>query len=103
MESTGELPKPTVKTTIEQLRDRFIASKTGEELSAETIRQYRILFRQMEAYAREKGIRYVAEFTLAELEAFRHSWNVGAVRRQKHQERLKAVFRYAHRHKMILD
>lgn len=103
MESTGELPKPTTKATIEQLRDRFIASKTGEELSPETIRQYRILFRQIDAYAREKGFRYVAEFTLAELEAFRHSWKVGAIRRQKHQERLRAVFRYAHKHKMIVE
>src|ERR1700719_3529172 len=103
MESTGELPKPITKATIEQLRDRFIASKTGEELSPETIRQYRILFRQIDAYAQDKGFRYVAEFTLEELEAFRHSWNVGAVRRQKQQERLKAVFRYAHRHKMILE
>lgn len=103
MDSTGELPKPTTKYIIEQLKDRFIASKTGEELKPETIRQYRILFRQMEAFAQEKGFRYVTEFTLAELEAFRHSWKVGAVRRQKHQERLKAVFRYANKHKMILE
>ena len=103
MDSTGELPKPTAKATIEELRDSFIAGKTGEELSAETIRQYRLLFRQMEAYARDKGFRYVAEFTLAELEAFRSSWKVGAVRRQKHQERLKAIFRYAYKHKMIQD
>lgn len=103
MESTGELPKPTTKASIEQLREQFIASKMSEELSVETIRQYQILFRQIDAYAQEKGIRYVMEFTLAELEAFRHSWNVGAVRRQKHQERLKAIFRYAHKHKMIVD
>lgn len=102
-ESTGELPKTITQATIEHLRDKFIASKTDEGLSTETIRQYRILFRQMESFAQDKGIRFVSEFTLGELESFRHSWKVGTVRRQKHQERLKAVFRYAHTHKMISE
>jgi hypothetical protein len=55
MQSTGELPKaPTAKVTIEQLRDQCISKMESGGASHETIRQHKVLFRQLIAFPRRK-------------------------------------------------
>jgi len=102
MEETGALPEPPrPRATVEELRDRFIAKQESSGLTRETIRQTAIFFRQMIAFAKEKGLVSVRDFDLAALEELRKFWKVGDLVRQKRQERLKAVFRYALKHQMI--
>ena len=67
----------------------------------ETIRKYEQLFKQLNEFAFDKGIRFVSEFDLPLLEEFRSTWPDGDLSRQKKQERLRTIFKYAHSRKMI--
>lgn len=101
-EESGDAPKPAPQhATIQALRDQFIANMNTTNRNHETIRKYRMLFKQMEVFAEDKGIRFLVEFDLAILESFRASWKDGDLSRQKKQERLRSIFRYALKHKMI--
>ena len=60
MEVTGRLPKviPSAedrRTTIETWRDRFLENARTENISEETLRKYRLLFKQLLAFAQETG------------------------------------------------
>jgi integrase len=59
------------------------------------------LFKQLEAFTFDRGIRFVSEFDLPLLEEFRAGWPDGDLARQKKQERIRTVLRYARNHKMI--
>jgi hypothetical protein len=83
-ENTGEEPKPaTARTTIEQWKKDFIALATANNLSSETLRKYKHLFKQLEAFTTEKGIRFVDEFDVAATTEFRLSWTDGALSTSK--------------------
>jgi hypothetical protein len=49
----------------------------------ETIRKYEQLFKQMNTFAFDKGIRFVSEFDLSLLEEFRSTWPDGDLSKQK--------------------
>ncbi len=100
-ENNGQKPKTaSALTTVEDLRTKFIANMRTEGKGHETIRKYEQLFKQMNLFAVDKGIRFVPEFDLPLLEEFRSKWPDGDLARQKKQERLRTVFRYARNHKM---
>jgi site-specific recombinase XerD len=101
MEETGEPPKPPKgKESVKQLAEKFLANMRDESKDPETIRKYRYLFAKLQAFADDKGIRFVSEFDLPTLADFRGTWKVGDSTRQKEQERLRAIFRFAQSHKM---
>ena len=100
----GSRPKNAVpKATIEHLQTRFLDNMKAESRARATVQKYEVLFRQLAAFAREKGIRFVGELDLGALEEFRASWKDGNLSKSKKQERLRTVFRYARRHEMIDD
>ena len=101
-EDSGQKPKKaSALTTVEDLRTKFIANMKTEGKGHETIRKYEQLFKQMNTFAADKGIRFVPEFDLPILEEFRSKWPDGDLARQKKQERLRAIFKYARNHKMV--
>lgn len=101
MEETGEPPKPPKgKESVEQLSEKFLQNMRVENKNPETIRKYEQLFKKLKAFATEKGIRFVSEFDLPTLADFRETWKDGDLSRQKKQERLRAVFRFAQARKM---
>jgi integrase len=98
----GTKPKSAAaRTTIEELKDQFIENMKSVHRAAATIKKYEVLFRQLVAFAQDKGLRFVNELDLAMLEQFRATWNDGALSKSKKQERLRGVLRYAQRHRMI--
>ena len=98
----GTKPKSAAaKTTIEQLKDQFIENMKSVHRARATIKKYEVLFRQLVAFAQDKGLRFVNELDLAMLEQFRATWKDGALSKSKKQERLRGVLRYALRHRMI--
>ncbi len=102
METTGEPPKaPRGKDSVEQLSEKYLENMRVENKSPDTIRKYEYLFDKLETFAKDKGIRFVSEFDLPTLADFRGTWKVGDATRQKEQERLRAVFRFAQARKMI--
>jgi site-specific recombinase XerD len=100
----GTRPKGVApKATIEQLQKQFLENMKTEERAAGTIKKYEVLFRQLVAFSQNKGLRFVTELDLTTLEEFRATWKDGDLSKSKKQERLRGVFRYARKHKMIDD
>jgi hypothetical protein len=76
-EQTGNQPKPAVpatRTTVEQLKEMYLANMLAENLSTETIRKAKFLFSQLIAFAEQQNFRFVDEFNRTQIEAFRNSW-----------------------------
>jgi site-specific recombinase XerD len=101
-EEQGQRPTaPAGPVRVEDFRKRFIDNTKAEGKGHETVRKYEQLFKQMETFTANKGIRFVSEFDLPLLEEFRSTWPDGDLSKQKKQERLRKVFKYAYSHKMI--
>jgi len=76
-EVEGEPPKIGERTTIEAWKESFLQdakSPAGRNLGTETYRKYALLFRQLEAFATNKGLLYVDQMDLQTLSAFRSGW-----------------------------
>lgn len=86
---------------IEDFKTKFVQNMKTEGKSHETIRKYEQLFKQMDVFALDKGIRFLTEFDLPLLEEFRSAWSDGDLAKQKKQERLRSVFKYARSRKII--
>jgi site-specific recombinase XerC len=91
-------------TTIEALRKAYLDNaENGRKLKGTTVDRYRIIFRQLEKFAEEKGIRFVRELDFVKLLEFRSSWKDGALSGQKKLERLRAIFGFAKKMKIVAD
>jgi integrase/recombinase XerD len=105
-EIAGEPPKIGERVTIESWKDAFLAdakSPSGRNLASETYRKYVLLFKQLEAFANNKGLRYVDQLDLAALTAFRGTWKDGALSSSKKLERLRSVMKFAVRRKWVKE
>jgi site-specific recombinase XerD len=101
-EEQGQEPKTSPGLVrVEDLQTRFIDNMKTEGKGHETIRKYEQLFKPLIAFTFEKGIRFVSEFDLPLLEEFRSTWPDGDLSKQKKQERLRTVFKYARSRRMI--
>jgi site-specific recombinase XerD len=97
----GSRPKPKLRSTIHDWQDVFLKdAEHGRHLSRETIRLYKLLFRQLTEWAESKGIQYVNELDLESLTEFRSTWKVGALAASKRLERLRSVLKFALQRKM---
>jgi integrase/recombinase XerD len=95
-EENGKAPAPVAgRATIQQLRDDFTAKIKGENLSKETIRKYKTLFDQLDAFVADKGLRFVDELDYQMLLDFRASWEDKALSAGKKLERLRSVMKDA--------
>jgi integrase/recombinase XerD len=88
-------PRLPQHTTVEQWREAFLQDTTARHLAADTVRKYKLLFRQLEAFAKAKQLLLVAEFDTALLGEFRATWKDAALSAAKKLERLRSVFRFA--------
>jgi integrase/recombinase XerD len=94
----GQQPKRKSAATIKEWSQAFMQdaeSPSGRNLTDETLRKYRHLFNQLEAFADEKGIRFVEDIGLDDLTAFRSTWSDGPLSSSKKLERLRSVYRFA--------
>jgi integrase len=101
-EEQGQKPKtPSGLVRVEDFKKKFIDNMKTEGKGHETVRKYEQLFKPLIEFALDKGIRFVSEFDLPLLEEFRSTWPDGDLSKQKKQERLRTVFKYARSHRMI--
>lgn len=105
MEVTGQRPALPARSdvTIEEWRDQFIKNAKTENISEETIRKYRLLFKQLLAYTEEQGIRTPASMDLESLQQFRSTWTDKPLSKSKKQERLRSIFKFAFTRKWISE
>lgn len=59
------------------------------------MKKYRGLLKQLEDFAKRRGLRYVRQLDLQALRDFRNSWADGAISGKKKLERLRSFFRFA--------
>lgn len=97
----GDKPKSRQRVSIEEWRDQFIHDAEARHLSNGTMRLYKLLFRQLIQFGKERGIRLANHMDLAALTDFRASWKVGALTASKKLERLRSIYKFALQRKMV--
>jgi integrase len=82
--------------TIEQARVDFIADGEARKLKKSTIDRYRIIFRQLEAFAKTESLRLLKELDTPALNRFRATWKGSSgLADLKKLERLRSFFKFA--------
>lgn len=99
-EVEGAEPTPPARATVEQLRDRFLADAAARHLASETIRKYKYVFRHLLAFARLRGLVFVADFDVEQLTAYRATWKLGPRTAAHWTEILRTLFHFAVAHRM---
>src|SRR5271167_567748 len=82
--------------TITETTEAFIRDAEARDLREPSIYKYRLLFKQLNQFAANKGLRYITECDVENLRGFRESWtneNIGA---RKKLENLRTFFRFVH-------
>jgi integrase/recombinase XerD len=102
-ETEGERPALPVRVTVEDLKNSFLADVTARHLASETIRKYKHLFSQLDAFARARGLVFVSDLDLGALTAFRGTWEDGALSTAKKTARLRTIFHFAVAHKLAAE
>jgi integrase/recombinase XerD len=102
-ETEGERPTLPMRATVEHWKDSFLADAAARHLASETVRKYKLLFSQLETFARAKSLVFVADLDLAALTAFRATWHDGALSSAKKTERLRTVLHFAVANKLVAD
>jgi integrase len=101
-EMDGFVEKRT-SPTIQQATDQYIADATARQLREPTIYKFKLLFRQLNEFAADTGLVYVSDLNLDNLRRFRQSWaNKNESARVK-LGNLKALLRFCHESKWILE
>jgi site-specific recombinase XerD len=81
----------------------FQADLNRRGLVSATTRKYDLLFRQIQAFADAKGLRYLKELDLVAMREFCATWTQGNNTALKKLERLRAFFRFAVESKWVTD
>ena len=93
LETQGEDAK---QVTIEAATDAFLRDAQARELRESSIYKYRLLFKQLKAFADDKGIRFISECDVETLRRFRESWLNKNYSARKKLESLRTFFRFVH-------
>jgi integrase/recombinase XerD len=81
-------------TTVEHACNEFLRDARARELREPTLYKYRLLFRRLQEFAQQHGLRYVSELDLENVRAFRAGWADHNLAAMKKLERLRAFFRF---------
>ena len=63
-----------MRSTIEEATNAFLRDAEARGLREPSIYKYRLLFKQLRAFAEDKGLRYITECDIETLRTFRESW-----------------------------
>jgi integrase/recombinase XerD len=81
--------------------EQFLADVEARKLHESTTRKYKVFKRQMEEFAKKKGLIFLEEFDLPTMSQFRSEWKDGQRSSAKKLERLRAFFTFARKRKWI--
>jgi hypothetical protein len=91
LEGTQEKPK---SPTIEQACQSYLDDATARDLKDPTLYKFRLLFRQMQDFAKHEGLVYVSDFNVNNTRRFRQSWPNKNFSARKKLESTRAFFRF---------
>ena len=89
--------------TIKDAHTKFIADAEARKLNDATLNKYRLLFRQLDAFAETYKLQFLKQLDLDALATFRGTWTQGPRTSLKKLERLRAFMRFAEKRKWIDD
>jgi len=96
--NSGEPP------TVENAVKLFVSDARARHLAPATIKKLRVLVeKQLLAYCKDQGLRYVAELNIDRMADFRVTWMDGAISSGKKLERLRSFFNFCRTRKWIDD
>ena len=95
-EAEGRITQEPEEITIDAACQDFIRDARARGLREPTLGKYDVLFRQLQAFARGHGFRFIRELELDALRQFRADWKDSNISALKKLERLRALFRFAH-------
>jgi integrase len=97
-EARNEQTQPSVvePITLPQAWDTFLRDAEARNLREPSLRKYRYLRKEMEKFAANRGTRYIKQFDLETLLAFRASWSNQNLSALKKLEMVRCFFRFAH-------
>jgi len=98
----GEM-EPRSVVTVADWREKFIADCQSRNLTPATMRKFKVLFAQLEAYASAKGIAAISQLKLDDLSEFRSAWKDAPLSASKKLERLRSIFRFATKRKWVTE
>ena len=82
--------------TFKEACDKFIVDAEARGLREPTLYKYRLLFRQLQQFAKDRGLRFLIESNVDWLRQFRASWPNRNVAARKKLENLRGFYRFAH-------
>jgi len=89
--------------TISSAKEEFLRDAEARNLREKTIYKYRLLLRQLEAFAQAEGVRFLNELDVRCLRRFRSTWKDGNLAALKKLERLRTFLRFALANKWIKE
>jgi integrase len=89
--------------TIKDAHKKFMADAEARKLNGSTLYKYRLLFRQLDAFAETYKLQFLVQLDLDTLATFRATWTEGPRTSLKKLERLRAFMRFAEKRKWIDD
>lgn len=93
MEEFGLQPQ---RATLEHACNAFIQDAESRGLREASLYKYRLLFRRLQGFATNEGIRFLNEIDLDTLRRFRSTWQHKNFAARNKTENLRALFRFAH-------
>ncbi|SRR6266851_2409838 len=102
-EAEEQITERAAPLTLAHAWKSLLADLVARKLSDSTIRKYKLLERQMTAFAEAAGLHSLPQFDLDTLSKFRAAWKDGPRAAAKKLERLRAFFRFAQKRKWVLD
>jgi integrase/recombinase XerD len=93
-ETEGQRVEAVHPITTKDGCEKFIADAEARELREPTLYKYHLLFRRLQDFAANEGIRFLCEFDLDGLRRFRATWPNRNIAARKKLELLRAFFRF---------
>jgi integrase len=83
-----------IRLTVETACERYLADAESRQLGTAAIYKYKLLTRQLKAFAVDRGVRFLEEIDLASLRDFRATWPNRNLSAKKKLEQLRRFFRF---------
>jgi hypothetical protein len=84
------------RITIEEATTAFVRDAEARGLRPPSVYKYKLLFKQLMAFADDKGLRHITECDIETLRSFRESWVNKNFSARKKLEAMRTFFRFVH-------
>jgi integrase/recombinase XerD len=91
------------RATVADVWKEFLTDAQARNLHESTVRKYKLLDRQMEAFCTRNGFAFIDELSLSHMGQFRSQWKDGPRSSAKKLERLRSFFRFAQKRKWVSE